>query len=187
MNETQRQQAEQLANSFMDLHEDLMFIYKHNMVRSTTRINNIIRYAMVGLVVIMLAMLALVFTFTSRMGAITEHMTTMADDMQQMHANFTGVAEHMRTMQGAVARMDAYVEPMPAMFASVGAMGDNMSTMRADLLAVAQSMGNIEGRMRSMGGNLAAMDQKLSDMSGAVGGTARDVNILSRPMSIFPN
>lgn len=187
MNQKEREEAEKLANSFMDLHEDLMFIYKHNMVRSTARINNIIRYAMIGIVVMMLAMLALVATFTTRMGSITNYMEVMADDMQGMRNDFGKVTLDMRAIQAAVAEMDTFVQPMPAMFESVGGMGDNMSKMRGDLVTVADSMNRIQSVMLSMGANLQAMDQKLIDMTGAVGGISRDVDQMSRPMSIMPN
>lgn len=189
MNESERQEAERLANSFMDLYEDMMFFYKHNVVPSTARINDIIRYTMVGMVVMMIAILALVATFTSRKGAITSDMTDMATNMERMHSDFTRVTEDMRNMQTAVARMDGYVRPMPAMLESVGGMGDNMGRMRNDLLTVAENMQEIQVRMLSMGRNLQAMDQKLVDMSGAVGGIGHDVDIMSRPrpMSILPN
>lgn len=187
MTPEEREEAELVANQFMDLHEDLMFIFKHNMVRSTTRINSIIRYAMVGMVVMMLAMLALVATFTTRMDSITAYMVAMADDMQEMRVDFNAVTAEMRTMETSVAALDGYVEPMPSIFSSVDAMSLNMTSMREDLASVAGDMGRIQDRMGSLGGSLQAMDRKLIDMSGAVGGIGRDVNIMSRPMSILPN
>ncbi|MCF7994501.1 hypothetical protein [Lamprobacter modestohalophilus] len=187
MTPEERDEAEQVANRFMDLHEDLMFIFKHNMVRSTSRINSIIRYAMVGMVVMMLAMLALVATFTTRMDSITSYMVEMADDMQRMREDFDNVNAIMRSMEQSVVAMDGYVAPMPSIFSSVDAMSVNMSRMREYLGSVEGDMDRIQVRMVSLGGALQAMDQKMIDMSGAIGGIGRDVNIMSRPMSILPN
>ncbi len=187
MNPKEKEEAEQLANSFMDLHEDLLFIHKHNLVRNSSRINNIIRYAMVGMAVIMLAMLALVATFTTRMDSITTYMVAMATDMEGMRHDFGVVTQNMQSLEYAVTNMDGYVSPMPAIFNSVDAMGENMSEMRGDLVTVAESMTRIQSRMLSMGRNLQQMDRKLTDLSGAVGGIGQDVDVMSRPMSILPN
>lgn len=187
MTPEQREEAEQVAHRFMDLHEDLMFIFKHNMVRSNLRINSIIRYAMVGMVVLMLAMLALVATFTTRMDAITTYMEEMADDMQRMRKDFDRVTLEMRSMETAVGTMDEHVTPMPSMYVSVDQMSGDMSRMREDIGSVAASMGQIQQRMLTLGGHLQSMDLKLGAMGGAVGGIGHDVNIMSRPMSILPN
>lgn len=187
MTPEQRKEAEQLANNFMDLHEDLLFIHKHNLIRNSAHVNNIIRYAMIGMVVMMIAMLALVATFTTRMDEITSYMVIMADDMQRMRGDFSGVTENMRSLETAVVKMDGFVKPMPSIYGSVDAMGGNMQVMRGDLVTVAESMANIQNRMLSMGRHLQEMDRKLIDLSGAVGGIGHDVNIMSRPMSIMPN
>lgn len=179
--------TEDAANRFMDLQEDLMFVFKHNMVRSTTRINSIIRYAMLGMVVMMLAMLALVATFTTRMDKITHYMVGMAEDMASMRENFDRVTSDMLTMEQAVDSMDIQVRSMPSIFQSVDAMGGHLGTMREDILSVADTMELIQGRMGSIAVTLHAMDRQLIDMTNAVGGIGRDVDIMSRPMSIFPN
>jgi len=187
MTPKEREEAEQLANSFMDLHEDLLFVHKHNLMRNSAQINNIIRYAMIGIVVMMLAMLALVATFTTRMDSITSYMVNMADDMQRMRGDFSGVTDNMRSLEAAVTKMNGFVKPMPSIYGSVDAMGANMQTMRGNLVTVADSMANIQTRMQSMGRHLQEMDRKLIDLSGAVGGIGHDVDIMSRPMSIMPN
>ncbi|MBK5968490.1 MULTISPECIES: hypothetical protein [Thiorhodovibrio] len=182
-----RTATEDAANRFMDLHEDLMFVFKHNMVRSTTRINNIIRYAMLGMVVMMIAMLALIATFTSRMDKITFYMVEMADDMQRMRSDFDRVNRDMLTMEQAVVEMDTQVSTMPSIYQSVAGMGNNMGSMREDILTIAERMDFIEQHMTSIGATLYTMDRQLIDMTGNVGGIGRDVDIMSRPMSIFPN
>lgn len=182
-----RTATQDAANRFMDLHEDLMFVFKHNMVRSTTRINNIIRYAMLGMVVMMLAMLALIATFTSRMGKITFYMVEMAEDMQSMRTDFDRVNQAMLTMEQAVVEMDTQVSAMPGIYHSVDGMGDNLGGMRVDVQNIAGRMDFIQERMTSIGATLHTMDRQLIDMTGTVGGIGRDVDIMSRPMSIFPN
>ncbi|MBK1649701.1 hypothetical protein [Rhabdochromatium marinum] len=182
-----RQATLDAADRFMDLHQDMMFVFKHNSVRSTTRINRIIRFTMIGMVVMMLAMLALVATFTSRMDEITRYMVNMADDIQQMRAAFDSVTADMEGMEQAVVQMDTKVATMPSMFHSVDAMGGHLGGMREDILSVAGQMDLIENHMISIGNTLYTMDRQLIDMTGTVGGIGRDVDVMSRPLSIFPN
>ena len=176
MNPQEREEAEQLANRFMDLHEDLLFIHKHNLIRNSSRVNNIIRYAMVGMVMMMVAMLALVATFTTRMDSITSYMRRMATDMEVMRHDFGGVTQDMRSLEHSVTRMDGHVAPMPRIYDSVDAMGGNMSEMRGDLVTVAESMARIQNRMLSLGRNLQEMRCRRGHRPGRRHHVASDVD-----------
>ncbi len=107
--------------------------------------------------------------------------------MERMRGDFGGVTNNMHSLEATVVKMEGFIEPMPSIYGSVDAMGENMQVMRDDLVAVSESMARIQNRMLSMGGHLQAMDRKLIDLSGAVGGIGQDVNIMSRPMSVMPN
>ncbi len=187
MTPRQREEAERLANHLMDLHEDLLFIHWHNLVHNSNQLNHLIRYAMIGMMVMMIALLALVATFTARMDHITRYMVTMAEDMQSMRVDFSDVTQNMHALSDSVQQMDGFIAPMPAIYGSVDAMGEHMATMRGNLVKVSETMDRIQHRMHTMGQHLMEMDRKLIDLSGAVGSIGRDVDILSRPMSILPN
>jgi tetrahydromethanopterin S-methyltransferase subunit G len=123
MDAEQQAVIEELAERVMDLQEDRLFVYKRFMVRNNKHMTRVIRLSMFGIVILLLAMIMLVSTFTTHMVSITAYMESMAADMSGMRTDFRQVTKRMRSLENSVVVIDQYVAAMPSIYRSVTGMG----------------------------------------------------------------
>ncbi len=180
-------QLEKIACNIMASFQHMLAHQEQVVIRIGRRTTQIVRFTMFGLVIILVAMLFLVNTFTSEMGSITNSMDNMLHNMARMDENFVQVAHNMQNMQSSVNQMRQYVATMPTINQSVQGMGEDMQTLDTFMSSIELHMASIEQHMQLMQQDVQQMNAKFFDLNNAVGFMGHNVKQMSRPMSMFPN
>ncbi|MEE9327689.1 MAG: hypothetical protein V3U71_10385 [Cocleimonas sp.] len=150
-------------NSAMQNREDLT-------VRIAKRTTQIIRFSLLGMILLGLSLFFLIWILTSKMGDITTHMEVMSSDIKAMRGDFHQVA------------------------ISVGSIGSDFTSVRKDMNNLTASVNTIQidmtklnSNVSDMSGNiltvrriLAQMDKSIHHMDMSITGMNKSVNIISR-------
>jgi len=125
MDQKQISEIGALAHRVMDLQEDRLFVYKRFMMHGDKQLTRIIRLSLFGVVVLLVAMILLAGTFTTRMDTITLRMGEMSRDVSGMSADFAQVTKRMTSLESAVSRMNQHVAEVPSIrhHLTVGSLG----------------------------------------------------------------
>lgn len=142
----------------MDNFQQAMQLREDFSLRIAKRTTQIIRFGMIGMLLLAAAMFFLIYILMGNMQAITDHMIDMSGYMQNMSQRFDSITGDMQVMRTAMQSMEQNVQAMPQ-------MGQDMTQMN-----------------RSMG----HMSQNFGVLTNQVGAMTHDVNQMSRPMHFFP-
>jgi len=159
-------------NSSMKMREDLS-------LRIGRRTTQIIRFTMIAMTILGLAMFYLIHTLTSDMLHITQHMDEMSGYMKDMSLNFRAVATSVEEMKLSVDRMNVFMEAIPTMNTSVAQMSTDINKMTGD-------MKKMNDNMTTMSFDMANMSMQFVRVNGKLGSMGYDVNRMSSPMRFFP-
>lgn len=177
---------DKMAHHFMESLESLLTHQQQVVLRIGRRTTQMLRFTAIGSVVLVVAMLFLVYTFTSRMDSITASMDHMLNDVAQMHGNFGQVAQNVQDMELAVTALRQYVATMPNISHSVAGLGNDMQGMDGYMYDIELSVASMEQMVSSLRQDMYLMHAKFVDLNRSVGSMGRNVNQMSRPMSMFP-
>lgn len=177
---------DKMAHHFMESLECLLTHQQQVVLRIGRRTTQMLRFTAIGSVVLVVAMLFLVHTFTSRMDSITASMDHMLNNMAHMHGNFGQVAHNVQDMEVAVAALRQHVATMPNISHSVAGLGTDMQGMDGYMDDIGQSVASMEQMVSSLRQDMNLMHGKFVDLNRSVGSMGRNVNQMSRPMSMFP-
>lgn len=159
-------------NSAMKMREDLS-------IRIGRRTTQVIRFTMIALVVLGMAMFYLIHTLTTDMLLITQHMDEMSTYMRGMSSDFRAVATHVDEMRVSVDKMNSFMESIPAMNSSVTQMSADIGRMTGDMKKMSENMAVMSLDMTNMSMQFIGVNSKLGVMG-------YDVNRMSVPMKFFP-
>ncbi|MCV6638304.1 hypothetical protein [Candidatus Albibeggiatoa sp. nov. NOAA] len=184
--ETNAQEMMTLVQKSMhDFHES-MRLREELSLRIGKRTTQIIRFSMLSMLLLGVAMFYLIYTLTSNMNAITDRMIQMSTDMQAMNHQFKLVVENMAYMRSSIDNMEGYIQTMPQMASSVNRMGDNFPDLISHMSNITNHMGNMDTNMSMMSQDMANMSQQFTHLNHSVGVMGYNVNHLARPMKMMP-
>jgi prophage DNA circulation protein len=155
-------------------------------IRIARRTTQIIRFSVITILLLAVAMFYLISTLTDNMNNITERMVLMADYMEKMNRQFASVADNMDAMKQAVDNMSRYVSVLPAMNNAVIGMREDMSKMGLDMKKMNQSMALMEKSMGMMSTDMANMSYQFTGLNQYVGQMGYNVDRMASPMRLFP-
>jgi len=174
-----------VRDSMHDFHES-MRLREELSIRIAKRTTLIIRFSMLGMLVLGIAMFTLIFTLTSNMNDITKRMIQMSSDMQNMNTQFVLVVENMENMNASINDMRNAIQTMPKMAESVNKMGDGFPILISDLSRITEHTYAIQGNMGNMTKDMANMSRQFTQLNHSVGNMGYNVNQLARPMKVMP-
>jgi len=155
-------------------------------LRIGKRTTQIIRFSMLGMLLLMIALFYLIYILTNNLNQITTHMASISTRMDGMHQHFGQVVSNMHTMQYNMAGIGSTMQAMQQDIHGVARIDDHMLAIQNDTQHISlaiQSMqidvNNMDSHISNMSGHFGSLNQKMGHMG-------RDVNRLSAPMRWFP-
>lgn len=155
-------------------------------LRIGKRTTQIIRFSLIALIFLAVAMFALIHTLTENLSEITVQTREMSQNfsrvtatIHQMQTNVARMDEHMEHIRQHTAAMNHSIQYVPAMSQHVAVMGGELQEVRKDMSRLQQSVS-------AMTGNISRIDQGFYHLNNQMGGIGHDVDTLSSPMQFFP-
>ena len=155
-------------------------------IRIGRRTTQIIRFGMIGMSILGLALFYLIFILTKDFSNITTHMTAMSGYMHNMEKNFTTVAGTITQVHETLLVLNDSITVMPALNSSVGNMDNNLGVLSSDLHAMVEQIQYMNGNVTSMAGNMQILNNQFTDMNRTVGAMSGNVHDMAKPMRVFP-
>jgi methyl-accepting chemotaxis protein len=155
-------------------------------IRIGRRTTQIIRFGMIALSILGLALFYLIFILTKDFSNITTHMTDMSGYMSNMDKNFFSVADTITQLEKTVVRVNEHITVMPALNGSVGSMDTNLGLLQTDLHAMVEQIEYMNGNVSNMTNSMQVLNNQFSDMNRTVGNMASNMHQIAKPMKVFP-
>jgi methyl-accepting chemotaxis protein len=184
-NNNQKEMLELVERSLKDFREGMEYREQLS-IRIGRRTTQIIRFGMMGLSILGLALFYLIFILTKDFSNITTHMTAMSGHMQQMERSFIKVAGTIEQVNSTMLTLNDSITVMPALDSSVSSMDDNLGTLSSDMHALVEQIQYMNGNVANMTGNLQLLNAQFTDMNRIVGGMSGNVHDMAKPMKMFP-
>jgi len=184
-NNNQKEMLEIVERSLDDFRKGMEYREQLS-IRIGRRTTQIIRFGMLGLSILGLALFYLIFILTKDFSNITTHMTAMSGYMNQMDKSFTTVAGTINRVQETLLVLNESITVMPALNGSVGNMDHNLGVLSTDLHAMVEQIQYMNGNVASMAGSMQILNNQFTDMNRTVGNMASNMNQMAKPMKVFP-
>ena len=155
-------------------------------IRIGRRTTQIIRFGMLSMMMLGLALFYLIFILTKDFSAITEHMDDMSGFMGSMEQNFVVVAESITRVDKTLTVLNDSVAVMPALGRSVDNMDSNLGTLSSDMHSMVGQLEQMNGNVSNMASSMHILNNQLADMNMAVGNMAGNMHQMAKPMKAFP-
>jgi len=155
-------------------------------IRIGRRTTQIIRFGMIGMSILGLALFYLIFILTKDFSNITTHMTAMSGYMHNMEKSFTTVAGTITRVQETLLVINDSITVMPALNSSVSNMDNNLGSLSTDLHSMVEQVQYMNGSVSSMAGNMQILNNQFTDMNRIVGNMSGNVHDMAKPMKMFP-
>ena len=184
-NNNQKEMLEIVERSLDDFRKGMEYREQLS-IRIGRRTTQIIRFGMLGLSILGLALFYLIFILTKDFSNITTHMTAMSSYMQQMEASFITVAGTIGEVNDTMQTLNESITVMPALNTSVRSMDGNLGTLSTDMHALVAQIEYMNGNVANMAGNLQLLNAQFTDMNRIVGSMSGNVHDMAKPMKMFP-
>ena len=155
-------------------------------IRIGRRTTQIIRFGMIALSILGLALFYLIFILTRDFSNITTHMTSMSGNMSNMEKSFTTVAGTITQVERTLTRLNEHITVMPALNDSVGSMDSNLGLLRTDLHSMVEQIEYMNGNVLNMANNMHILNNQLGDMNRNVASMAANMHQMAKPMKVLP-
>lgn len=184
-NNDSREVAEIIENAMREFNES-MYHREQLSIRIGRRTTQIIRFGMIGLLALGLALFYLIFILAKDFSAITEHMDDMSGYMSTMDRNFVVVAETLPRMHTTLDGLNRNITVMPALNQSVGNMDTSLGALSTDMHTMVEQLNRMNASVANMTTSMHVLNTQFTDMNRIVGHMSGDVNQMSKPMRAFP-
>jgi len=155
-------------------------------VRIGRRTTQIIRFGMIALSMLGLALFYLIFILTKDFSNITVHMTEMSGYMKNMEGSFTTVAGTISQVEQTLSTLNQYITVMPALSGSVGSMDDSLGLLRTDMHSMVEQIEYMNGNVGNMANSMHILNNQIGDMNRAVNSMAANMHKMAKPMNVLP-
>jgi archaellum component FlaC len=196
---TPREVAEVVESAMREFHE-AMKLREALSIRIGTRTTQIIRFGMIGMVLLMALMFHLILTLTSNLNDITDRMISIADDINNMNKNVTKVSDNvkvigqnfivvsddLKAMRLSVDGMHEHIQLMDTMSSTMVNMKDSMLMMSSDMKDMNNHLADVQNGIGRMSTDMANLSYQLTNLTGQVGGMEHNVDRMVRPLRMIP-
>jgi methyl-accepting chemotaxis protein len=177
-------------NSAMQNREDLT-------IRIAKRTTQIIRFSLLGMILLGVSLFFLIWILTSKMGDITTHMEDMSSDIKAMRGDFHQVAisvssigSDFASVRKDMGNLTASVEnmqiDMTKLNSNVADMSGNIVTIRRILAQMDKSIHHMDMSITGMNKNMNIMSRGVIGMSDNINLMTRDIDAMASPMRALP-
>ncbi len=184
-NNNTREVAEIIESAMREFNES-MYHREQLSIRIGKRTTQIIRFGMIGMLALGLALFYLIFILAKDFSAITEHMDDMSGYMGTMDKSFVVVAQTLPRMQTTLDRLDESVTVLPVLSQSVGSMDSNLGNLSSDMHTMVDQLNQMNISVANMTGSMHVLNNQFTDMNRIVGRMSGNVNDMAKPMRAFP-
>lgn len=184
-NNNQKEMLEIVERSLDDFRKGMEYREQLS-IRIGRRTTQIIRFGMLGLSILGLALFYLIFILTKDFSNITTHMTAMSGYMQQMETSFITVAGTIGEVNDTMQTLNESITVMPALNTSVRSMDGNLGTLSTDMHALVAQIEYMNSNVANMTGNLQLLNAQFTDMNRIIGSMSGNVHDMAKPMKMFP-
>jgi len=172
-NNSSREVAEIVENALRNFNEGMAHREQLS-IRIGRRTTQIIRFGMLSMMMLGLALFYLIFILTKDFSAITGHMDDMTGFMSSMDQNFVVVAKTLTRVEQTMTVLNDSVMVMPALGRSV------------DLHSVVNHLQQMNGNVLSMASSMHILNNQFTDLNRTVDYMSGNVNQMAKPMKAFP-
>jgi len=155
-------------------------------IRIGRRTTQIIRFGMISMLMLGLALFYLIFILTKDFGAITVHMDDMSGYMSNMNQNLSVVTKTLGQVDQTMAVLNDSVMVMPALSRSVDSMDSNLGTLSSDMHIMVGQLDDMNSSVSNMTMSMQILNNQFVDMNRTVGHMSGNVNQMAKPMKVFP-
>lgn len=144
-------------------------------LRLACRVRTVIRWGMVGLVLITIGLLVLMALLTIQIQEASQSSRVMANEVSRLSAD-------MHIIRASVDQMRQAMTRMPTLADSVGAIGGTTSQMSEKVQNMQDKVAEVEQRVDVLRGRVKNMGSSVRHMRGDVGGMSRNVGHIAKPI-----
>ena len=184
-NNNTREVAEIVENALRNFNEGMAHREQLS-IRIGIRTTQIIRFGMLSMLMLGLALFYLIFILTRDFSAITGHMDDMTGYMNNMDRNFVVVAESITRVDQTLTVLNEHITVMPALGQSVDNMDSNLGTLSSDMHSMVGQLEQMNGNVSNMAISLRILNNQFTDMNRTVDSMAGNMHQMAKPMKAFP-
>ena len=155
-------------------------------IRIGRRTTQIIRFGMLALSILGLALFYLIFILTKDFSNITTHMTAMSGYMNNMNNSFTSVSSAINQVEKTLVKINEHITVMPALNDSVGNIDASLGLLRTDMNSMVEQIEFMNGSVANMAGSIQVMNNQINDMNRAINSMASNIHQMAKPMKVLP-
>jgi uncharacterized protein YoxC len=178
MKESPREIAEIVENAMREINSAMKNELELG-IRIGRRTTHVVRFTMIGILLLSIAMFYLISTLTRHADYLSEQIQNMSNHMESMEKNFKSVAKNMKTMMQSVESMNQHISVMPNMNTSV----DQISK---DIVKMSQDMRYLRQDISIMKVDMANMNYLFGNLNNQFGMMGHNVDRIAIPMKMFP-
>lgn len=184
-NNNPRQLAEIVENAMREFRSGME--HREQMsIRIGRRTTQIIRFGMIGMGILGLALFYLIYILTKDFAMVTVHMEDMSGYMETMQVDMATMAGDIGTMQKTIVTLNDNITVMPAMNSAVSSMDGSLVNLSGDMHSMVEQIYAMNGNVADMTSNIQLLNRQITDMNVIMGYMSGNVNQMVKPMKMFP-
>jgi len=194
-NELNNQMMEEFRQGMREFN-DAMQKRESFSLRIAKRTTQIIRFTLLGMAILGIAMFFLIWTLTNNMNQITDHMSVMSKDIKAMRMDFHQVATDVKSISKDITFVRKDISALNHSLAfmqtdlsklnqSVAGMGGNILTIRRILAQMDKSIHKMDLSVNGLDQKVGLLTISVGGMSGNISRMSRDMHTMTAPMRAF--
>jgi len=190
--ETPRDIAEIVENTMREFNS-AMQRREALIVRISNHTNQIIRFSMIGLTLLGIAVVTVILILLSDMSSITQRIDNVANYMEKINTNIIVVADNLTKLKQSVElvnisieNLDEHVKVMPLMNKSIVQMTDEMLKINNNIHLINTHFVSLNGKINLMSIDMAKMSHQVIGLNNQLGLMGRNVGRMASPIKMLP-
>ncbi|OQW94213.1 MAG: hypothetical protein BWK79_07020 [Beggiatoa sp. IS2] len=155
-------------------------------LKMAQRTTYLLRFGMIGLLLLAGTLFYLIITLTENMNNITLRVTEVAHSMEKIDKKLATVADGMQVVKQSMDQLGVQLGVMPTLNTTVATIGHEILNVRQDINHISTNMSFIRGSIGMMSNDIAGMNYQFTGVNNRLGMMGYDINKATAPIRFFP-
>ncbi len=156
-------------------------------LRIAKRTTQIIRFSILGLFILGLAMFFLISTLISNMSNITGHMADISEDIKSMRGDFRIVGKELGSMSNDVtlmrSDMGTLTNSVSLIQPDISKLNNSVVDMSGNITTIRKILAQTDKSIHHMGVNVTGLNQSVGNLVLSVGVMSKNINLMTRDIN----
>ncbi|MCK5877577.1 MAG: hypothetical protein KAG43_08075 [Candidatus Marithrix sp.] len=162
-------------------------------VRIGTQTTQIIKFSMIGLGVLTVAVFTLIIILLADMGDISQRLDEVTGYMRAINQNIVVVGDNVSGMTNSIDLVKNSIDDMDTNVAFMPTLNDSVTKISSNMIAINNSINKMTNHIDSltinideMGTNMAIMTHQVGSLNNNLAVMGHNVDRMAAPMKMFP-